>query len=193
MKENLKGLTLSELEAKMVGLGHSAFRGRQLFRWIHNRRESNFNNMTDLHKSFREELNAKFELPQVKVTKAEHSKEDGTAKYLVELPDGQTVESVFIPSAERNTLCVSTQVGCKMACTFCATGRMGLGFVDHVINLVLLEIAGTRDRNLLLAAGGLVLGGQVHDTTQAEPLSASWHPKQCWPTKVMMPIASLRT
>jgi 23S rRNA (adenine2503-C2)-methyltransferase len=124
MKENLKGLTLAELEAKMVSIGHSAFRGRQLFRWINLRRESDFHKMTDLHKSFRDELDQKFELPKVKLKKAEISREDGTAKYLVELGDGETVEAVFIPSQERNTLCVSTQVGCKMACTFCATGYM---------------------------------------------------------------------
>ncbi len=124
MKENLKNLTLEELEAKMIELGHSAFRGRQLFRWIHLRRETDFHQMTDLHKSFREFLAERFDIPKLTVAKAEHSKEDGTAKFLVRLPDGETVESVFIPSEERNTLCVSTQVGCKMACTFCATGYM---------------------------------------------------------------------
>jgi 23S rRNA (adenine2503-C2)-methyltransferase len=122
MKENLKGLTLPELEAKMVSLGHSAFRGRQIFQWIHLKRVSDFHEMTDLQKAFREELAEKFEIGKLSVKKAEHSQEDGTAKYLVELSDGETVESVFIPSQERNTLCVSTQVGCKMACTFCATG-----------------------------------------------------------------------
>ncbi len=124
MKENLKGLTLTELEAKMVSLGHSAFRGRQLFRWIHQRQVTDFHEMTDLQKPFREELAQQFEIPRIKVKKAELSQEDGTAKYLVELHDGETVEAVFIPSAERSTLCVSTQVGCKMACTFCATGYM---------------------------------------------------------------------
>ncbi len=124
MKENLKGMTLTELEAKMVSLGHSAFRGRQVFRWIHQRKVTDFHEMTDLQKPFREELAEKFEIPRVKVKKADLSKEDGTAKYLVELHDGETVEAVFIPANERNTLCVSTQVGCKMACTFCATGYM---------------------------------------------------------------------
>lgn len=123
-KENLKGLTMPQLEAKMVSLGHSAYRGRQLFRWINLRRVSDFQQMTDLQKGLREEFASKFELPRVTVRISQESAFDGTVKYLVSLPDGETVESVFIPSEDRNTLCVSTQVGCKMACTFCATGYM---------------------------------------------------------------------
>lgn len=120
-KENLKGIPLPELEAKMVALGHSAYRGRQLFRWINQKRESDFAKMTDLNKGFRQELSGRFSLPTVTV-KTSQTSVDGTVKYLVALPDGETVESVFIPAEGRNTLCVSTQVGCKMACAFCATG-----------------------------------------------------------------------
>ncbi len=110
----------------MIALGHSAYRGRQLFRWINQVRESNFMEMTDLSKDFRKELTEKFVLPKLEVAE-ERPSGDGTVKYLVRLSDGSQVESVFIPMEDRNTLCVSTQVGCKMACTFCATGYMKFG------------------------------------------------------------------
>lgn len=124
MLENLKGKTISELEALVRGMDHSAFRGRQLFLWVHQKRATDFDHMTDLSKKFREELKAKCEIRSVAV-EAGQASEDGTAKYLVRLEDGETVESVYIPTEGRDTLCVSTQVGCKMACSFCATGQMG--------------------------------------------------------------------
>ena len=120
-KENLKGLPLAELEAKLVGLGHPPFRAKQLYRWIYKERETDFEKMTDLSKDFRRELSEKFTLPKIEVSET-HPAEDGTIKYLVKLSDGEQVESVFIPTEGRVTLCVSTQIGCKMACTFCATG-----------------------------------------------------------------------
>lgn len=126
MKENLKGLSLKNLEDKMVAMGHSAFRGRQLFRWINQVGENDFEKMTDLSKNFRKELSEKCVLPKVEVAETQPSN-DGTVKYLVKLEDASLVESVFIPTEDRNTLCVSTQVGCKMACAFCATGYMKFG------------------------------------------------------------------
>lgn len=121
MRENLKGLPVDALEARMVELGHPAFRGRQLFRWIYSERENDFEKMTDLSKTFRSELIEKFCLPTVQIVE-ERKSVDGTIKYLIQLPDGEKVESVYIPAEDRYTLCVSTQVGCKMACSFCATG-----------------------------------------------------------------------
>src|SRR5438874_7012088 len=104
-KENLKGMPIAELESKMRSLGHPAFRGRQLFHWIYGRNETDFEKMTDLSKAFRAELAERFEVPRVKVAEAQHSS-DGTAKFLVELQDGEKVEAVFIPTEDRNTLCV---------------------------------------------------------------------------------------
>ncbi|MBI4405650.1 MAG: 23S rRNA (adenine(2503)-C(2))-methyltransferase RlmN [Deltaproteobacteria bacterium] len=120
-KENLKGMPLRELEPKLMALGHPAFRARQLFRWVYQRGQNEFENMTDLSKVFRKELSEKFCLASLSVDRAEHSA-DGTIKYLVMLEDGQKVETVFIPAEDRNTVCISTQVGCKMGCKFCATG-----------------------------------------------------------------------
>jgi 23S rRNA (adenine2503-C2)-methyltransferase len=120
-KQNLKGLRLAALEAKMVENGHAAFRARQLFQWINQKKVNNFNEMTDLSKAFRDWLSQNCVLPQVEMAERMDS-DDGTVKFLVRLEDGEKVESVFIPTEGRNTLCVSTQVGCKMACAFCATG-----------------------------------------------------------------------
>ncbi len=105
----------------MAEHGHAAFRGRQLFQWIYQKNESDFNKMTDLAKSFRDWLNDHFYLPRVDMAE-QFDSGDGTVKYLVRLHDGEKVEAVFIPTEGRNTLCVSTQVGCKQACAFCATG-----------------------------------------------------------------------
>jgi 23S rRNA (adenine2503-C2)-methyltransferase len=120
-KENLKGLPLKDLEARILAMGHPAFRARQLYRWMYKERETEFENMTDLSKQFRQNLQEQFCLPKIEVSET-HPSDDGTVKYLVKLQDGHQVESVFIPTEGRATLCVSTQVGCKMACTFCATG-----------------------------------------------------------------------
>ena len=121
-KINLKGKTISELETLMTERGHSAFRAKQLFLWINQKRVSEFEQMTNLSKAFRQQLAEEFCLTSVSAQLKESSVEDGTQKYLVTLPDGNTVESVYIPMENRTTLCVSTQVGCKMACSFCATG-----------------------------------------------------------------------
>ncbi len=141
VKENLKGYPIQELEQKIVEQGHSPFRGRQLFRWIYQRRVNDFSQMTDLSKDFRSELDQKYVLPQVTVATHQQSN-DGTIKYLVALEDNEKVEAVFIPQEDRNTLCISTQVGCKMGCTFCATSYMGFTrnlksweMVDQLISL----------------------------------------------------------
>jgi 23S rRNA (adenine2503-C2)-methyltransferase len=121
VKDNLKGLPIEELEEKFQALGHPRFRARQIFRWIYQEKQHDFEQMTDLGKALRKTLAESFELPKLEMAER-HESADGTVKYLVRLPDGEKVESVFIPTEGRNTLCVSTQVGCKMACAFCATG-----------------------------------------------------------------------
>ncbi len=151
--ENLKGIRLSKLEEKMVEHGHSAFRGRQLFQWIYQKKVNDFNEMTDLSKKFRVWLTQHFILPKVELAE-QFDSGDGTIKYLVKLHDGEKVEAVFIPTEGRNTLCVSTQVGCKQACSFCATGYqkftrdlktweivdqlLSLPFPDRVTNIVFM-------------------------------------------------------
>ncbi|MFY1827761.1 23S rRNA (adenine(2503)-C(2))-methyltransferase RlmN [Myxococcus fulvus] len=117
----LEGLTRFVTEQ----LGERAFRAPQMYRWLHQRGVTSFDEMTDLSKAFREKLKVAAEIiPLVK--DLEQRSIDGTIKYRWKTRDGRYIESVYMPSEDRRTLCVSTQVGCAMACGFCMTGTMGL-------------------------------------------------------------------
>lgn len=129
MKENrkktdLKNLTQDQLVAFVESLGQPAFRGRQLLAWIYRPGKRSFSDMTDLAKEFRAILGehayiSHFEHPIIETSS------DGTVKFGFLLQDGLMIESVFIPEEDRNTLCISSQVGCAMGCRFCLTGAMG--------------------------------------------------------------------
>jgi 23S rRNA (adenine2503-C2)-methyltransferase len=122
---NLKDLSLAEMRAFVKDkLGEPAYRGNQLFEWIYRHKATTFEAMTNLSKALREKLPAAATLAGPTVAAAPKSV-DGTRKFLLRLEDGQQVEAVIIPDADRVTLCVSTQVGCPLACTFCATGVLG--------------------------------------------------------------------
>ena len=133
---NLLDLNLAGLTAFVVGLGEKPFRAKQLLRWIHQYGEADFANMTDIAKSLREKLQdvAKVEPPQL-IT--EQISDDGTRKWLLNVGEHNAIESVFIPENDRGTLCISSQVGCALACTFCSTGRQGFNR-----NLSVAEIIG---------------------------------------------------
>jgi 23S rRNA (adenine2503-C2)-methyltransferase len=123
-KPNLLGMTLPEMTVFFAEMGEKPFRAKQVFRWIHNGGVDNFDAMTDLAKSLREKL------PQVAVIQAptlmtEQASKDGTRKWLLDVGTGNGIEVVFIPEADRGTLCVSSQVGCALDCTFCSTGKQG--------------------------------------------------------------------
>ncbi len=125
-KIDLKNLSPDELSALLAEMGQKPFRTKQLVRWIYSRGVSDFADMTDLSKDFREVLSARAIISELQPEVIEQSL-DGTRKYLFRLTDGQTVESVRIPmEGERTTLCISTQVGCAMQCVFCLTGTFGL-------------------------------------------------------------------
>jgi 23S rRNA (adenine2503-C2)-methyltransferase len=136
MRVNLLGLNREELEQTLEGLGQKPFRARQLMRWIHHFGESDFGNMTDIAKSLRELL-ARHAVVEVPRLLSEQISEDGTRKWVLELSPGNAIETVFIPEDDRGTLCISSQVGCALACTFCATGRQGFNR-----NLTTAEIIG---------------------------------------------------
>src|SRR5512134_3279652 len=123
-KTNLLGLTRSGLEAFVVGMGEKPFRARQLMKWIYRRAVGDFEAMTDLGKDFRRRLGdiAEIRPPAVIVSQASA---DGTRKWLLRLESGQAIEMVFIPEPGRGTLCISSQVGCAMDCTFCSTAQQG--------------------------------------------------------------------
>lgn len=123
-----RSLYEEELAAWMAELGEPAYRGRQLARWLHARGARSFEEMTDLPAALRRRLPEVVRLTTLRVLRRTTSADRSTTKYLLECPDGSTVESVWMRYADgRRSACVSTQVGCGMGCTFCATGLSGLG------------------------------------------------------------------
>ncbi|MEE4360771.1 MAG: 23S rRNA (adenine(2503)-C(2))-methyltransferase RlmN [Pseudomonadales bacterium] len=121
---NLLGLPRPALEALFAQLGEKPFRAVQLMKWLHHRRIDDFEAMTDLSRVLRERLAAVAEVRMPQASAAQVSA-DGTRKWLLTLEDGQRVEMVFIPEKDRGTLCISSQVGCALDCSFCATGKQG--------------------------------------------------------------------
>jgi 23S rRNA (adenine2503-C2)-methyltransferase len=120
----LTGLTTAQIEEFVAALGLPRYRGRQVADWIYRRNAGSFEEMTDLPRALRHQLAAVASVGRPEVV-ARTVDADGTTKYLVRLGDGQTVECVWLPYREWSSVCLSTQVGCPMACAFCATGRGG--------------------------------------------------------------------
>lgn len=121
---NLLDFDLEGLAAFCERLGEKRFRATQLFRWIHQRGESDFTRMTDLAKSLREKLATAAHVQALPVL-TQNESTDGTIKWLFDVGDGNAVEAVFIPEDDRGTLCVSSQAGCAVGCRFCSTGHQG--------------------------------------------------------------------
>jgi 23S rRNA (adenine2503-C2)-methyltransferase len=135
-KTNLLNLDLQEMEALFLELGSKSFHGRNVFKWIHKHGVTDFDAMTDISKRLREQLHqlAEIKLPRLVL---EQPALDGTRKWLLELEDGQRIETVYIPDNGRNTICVSSQVGCALDCSFCSTAKQGFNR-----NLTVAEIIG---------------------------------------------------
>jgi 23S rRNA (adenine2503-C2)-methyltransferase len=133
---DLAELDRPALEAALAERGQERFRARQIFQWIYRRGVTNVDLMTDLSRGLRGALASQFTMMTPEIVSRERSV-DGTEKFLLRLVDGRQIESVFIPDTPAMTFCVSTQVGCAMACAFCLTGKMGL-----LRNLTAGEIAG---------------------------------------------------
>lgn len=123
-KVNLLGCTVSDLEDLMVEIGQKGFKGRQLFKWLYNSLQFDFNQMTDLSFKLRNKLSEQYCFAGLDAANVSTS-EDGTEKYLFRLSDGKHIETVLIPEKGKRTVCVSSQVGCPLDCKFCATGKMG--------------------------------------------------------------------
>ena len=136
IRQNLLGPSLVELEARVVSLGLPKFRARQVWRWVWRHGLTSFDEMTDLGKDVRQHLAAHFVADRPVVTQRLQSV-DGTIKWLLRFVDGQEAEAVYIPDHDRGTLCVSSQVGCTLTCSFCHTGTQKL-----VRNLTVAEICG---------------------------------------------------
>ncbi len=136
MKPNLLNHDAAQLSAFFAEIGEKPFRAKQLLRWMHQSGEADFSNMSDLAKSLRQKLAAcaTIEVPQIV---ADATAADGTRKWLIDVGNGNAVESVFIPETNRGTLCVSSQAGCALDCKFCSTGKQGFNR-----NLTTAEIIG---------------------------------------------------
>jgi 23S rRNA (adenine2503-C2)-methyltransferase len=154
---NLLGLTRQGLEAYVAELGSKPFRARQLLSWIYKRGEDRIEQMTDLAKEFRTQLAERAEVRPPQIITAQQSV-DGTRKWKLEADAGQAFEMVFIPEPERGTLCISSQVGCVLDCSFCATAQQGFNR-----NLTTAEIVGQvwLARRELAAAEVPAVGGRV--------------------------------
>ena len=122
-KRDIRQLSLEEIKDFFVGIGEKPFRAKQVYEWLWKKSAKDFDQMTNLSLNTREMLKAQFEIKHIKVDTLQRS-EDGTVKNAVKLHDGLTVESVLIPTDSRITACISSQVGCSLDCTFCATARL---------------------------------------------------------------------
>jgi 23S rRNA (adenine2503-C2)-methyltransferase len=123
-KTNLLGLSKQQLEAFLLDLGEKPFRAIQLIKWIHQFGVTDFDEMTNISKDLRARLNECAEV-RPPVVRERFDAEDGCFKWIVEVESGSSVETVYIPEAGRGTLCISSQAGCSLDCSFCATGKQG--------------------------------------------------------------------
>jgi len=134
---NLIGLTRNELRNFAESINEESYRGDQIFSWIYQYNEVKFSRMTNLSKGFRSNIENSAFLSLPKVSDSVISKETSSIKFLFKLNDGLSIETVFIPEQKRNTVCLSSQVGCALDCKFCATAKMGI-----LRNLTVAEIMG---------------------------------------------------
>ena len=125
MKKNLKDLTIEELEDYLIELGEQRFRAKQVFSWI-SKGAVNFDEMTNLSKELRRKLSEIVTIQNLTILQTQCSQKDGTRKYLMGLDDGNSIECVFMKYQFGNTLCISSQAGCRMGCSFCASAIGGL-------------------------------------------------------------------
>jgi 23S rRNA (adenine2503-C2)-methyltransferase len=134
-KQNLAGMTREQLRAMFVELDEKPFRAEQVMKWIHQRGVVDIEKWTDISKTLRDRLQsiAVVELPDIV---EDHQSVDGSRKWLIEVASGSRVEMVFIPEAGRGTLCVSSQAGCSLDCSFCATGKQGFNSNLNVAEII---------------------------------------------------------
>lgn len=136
-KKDIRSYTYSELQEEMQGFGEKAFRARQIYEWLHVKLADSFDEMTNLSKSLRQRLDKAYEIRKVSMVERQISSMDPTEKFLFELKDGNVVESVLMKYNYGNSVCISSQVGCRMGCRFCASTIGGL-----VRNLTTSEMLG---------------------------------------------------
>ena len=125
-KKDIRSYTFEQLKNEMEQLGEKAFRSKQIYSWLHEKLVDSFEEMTNLSKTLREKLDSEYEIRKVSMIERQVSAMDGTNKFLFELYDGNVVESVLMKYKHGNSVCISSQVGCRMGCRFCASTLDGL-------------------------------------------------------------------
>lgn len=157
-KTDIKSMDMLQLQIFVESLGEKKFRAKQLYQWMHQKLASGFDEMTNLSKEFRAKLEERSELRCAKMIQQQIS-QDGTMKFLMELSDGNTVESVWMKYRHGNSVCISTQVGCRMGCRFCASTVGGLvrnlrtsEMLDQIYEIQ--RITGERVSNVILMGIG---------------------------------------
>lgn len=125
-KTDIKSLSLEELKAEILKIGEKPFRAKQLYEWFHQKLARDYGEMTNISKSLKEKLADGYTYTSLKIVEVQTSKIDGTKKYLFALGDGNLVESVWMKYHHGNSVCISSQVGCRMGCKFCASTLGGL-------------------------------------------------------------------
>ena len=155
---NLRNLQLKEMEALIKSMGQPAFRAKQVFSWIY-KGVTDFGQMTNVPKALRDKLTEETYIGRLNMLKVQKSKTDGTRKYLYELEDGNTIESVFMKYKYGNSICVSSQAGCRMGCRFCASTIDGLErnlTPSEMLRQVykIQKISGERVSNIVIMGSG---------------------------------------
>lgn len=183
-KYPLLGMTLDELQSVVRGLGMPKFAAKQIASWLYDKKVNSINEMTNLSLKHREALEAEYEVGGMPPVEAMHSV-DGTIKYLFQVSEKSFVEAVYIPDDDRATLCVSSQVGCKMNCKFCMTGKQGFT-ANLTANQILNQISSLPERdkltNVVLMGMGEPLDNLDEVLKALEILTSSygygWSPKR---------------
>ena len=158
-KTDIKSMNLEELKSYMESIGEKPFRAKQLYQWMHEKQAASFDEMTNLSKSLQEKLKKECHFVSLKQEAVQISKIDGTRKYLFALDDGNVIESVLMRYKHGNSVCISSQVGCRMGCRFCASTLDGLvrgltpsEMLDQIYRIQ--TISGERVDNIVIMGSG---------------------------------------
>jgi 23S rRNA m2A2503 methyltransferase len=176
VKETLLGKTLEQLKEVASANGMPAFTSKQMADWLYVKKVTNIHQMTNLSVSKRDELSLKYEVGR-KIPSEVSVSQDGTKKYLFETSNGNFIESVFIPEDDRATLCVSSQVGCKMNCLFCQTGKQGFSgnlSANEILNQIFSIPESDQLTNLVFMGMGEPFDNTLEVLKALEILTAPW-------------------
>ena len=175
-KQILLGRTLEELTDLVTSLGMPRFTGKQIAQWLYDKRVTSIDEMTNLSKANRALLSEQYTVGRTAPVMSQLS-QDGTRKYLFQVATGGLIEAVFIPDKDRATLCISSQVGCKMDCLFCMTGKQGFKgnlSTGEIINQVLSVEESLSLTNIVYMGMGEPLDNAVNVMKSIEVMTASW-------------------